>query len=297
MQNDILKKAYQHCMEIARRHYENFPVASRLLPASIRPATSVIYAFARRADDIVDEGSADSTSRHADLNKLVMALDHIAANQPTPDPLFIALADVVKQFNLPLKPFYDLLTAFQMDIDQNRYPTYADLDYYCHHSANPVGRLILDLHQQAQTENYRLSDKICTALQLINFAQDIDSDIQQRQRCYIPLDELQCYALGPEDLLSRDNSSSVHEVMLLQLERARRLLVKGAPLVQHLTGRLRWEIRATIATAWCLLDKLTQRTNIYTRPHLRLSDSIRILWIFLHYNRLIIKHKAHRASA
>lgn len=290
MQNDILKNAYQQCMDIARQHYENFPVASHLLPASLRQATAVIYAFARRADDLVDEGSADAFTRHTELNKLWQSLDYIASGRADSDPLFIALADVIKQFELPLQPFYDLLTAFRMDIDQQRYPTYADLDYYCHHSANPVGRLILYIHKQAQTEHCRLSDKICTALQLINFAQDIDSDMQQRQRCYIPLDELQCYALTPDDLLVHRNTAEVHQVMQLQLQRARRLLVKGAPLVLHLTGRLRWEIKATIATAWCVLNKLTRRTNIYQRPRLQWSDSFRILWLILFYNRLIIKH-------
>ena len=287
MHNNTLEQAYQHCMQVARSHYENFPVASWLLPAHLRRATTVIYAFARRGDDIVDEGNADAATRHAELQIMWAALDDIAVKKPPADPLFIALADVIADFNIPLHHFYDLLTAFRFDIDTHHYATSAEVHNYCQYSANPIGRLILHLHRQAKPDNLCLSDKVCTALQLLNFIQDLGSDWQQRQRCYLPLDEMQAFGINFEDLTSHRNDLQMQQLIQQQLRRVRQLLAAGAPLAQALSGRLGWELRAIIASAWQLADKLGRRTNVYHRPTLRAGDGIGILFLMLFYTKRI----------
>jgi len=297
MQNDTLEPAYQHCMQLARSHYENFPVASWLLPAKLRRATAVIYAFARRGDDIADEGNADAATRHIHLQQMWVALDGIAAQQPSTEPLFIALADVIRKFNLPLQPFYDLLMAFRSDIDRHQYASFADVQHYCRHSADPVGRIVLHLHRQAEPENLYLSDKICTALQLLNFIQDLDGDWLQRQRCYLPLDEMRANGISLEDLTAHRNDLDIHRLMQQQLDRVRQLLVAGAPLALRLPGRLRWEIRAIVASAWQIADKLAARSNIYQRPTLRLTDSLTIFLHMLFYTKRICTNTLIKSSA
>ncbi len=287
MQNDTLESAYQHCLQIARSHYENFPVASRLLPSRLRRATAVIYSFARRGDDIADEGNINVTARHAELQIMWDALDDIGAQRSSIDPLFIALADVIRTFQIPLQYCYDLLTAFRSDIDTRRYASYDEVKHYCRHSADPVGRIVLHIHNQATPENLLLSDQICTALQLINFIQDVDSDWQQRHRCYLPLDELQAHGITLDDLTLHRNDPAMHKFIQQQLNRARQLLINGAPLAHHLHGRLAWEIRAIVASAWRVTDKLTQRSNIYVRPTLRWSDAGSVFLLMLFYTKRI----------
>lgn len=297
MTNDTLSLAYQQCWDIARNHYENFPVASRFLPGRLRSATAVVYAFARRADDIVDEGVADAPTRRAQLQAMRTGLDRIARLQSSAEPLFIALADVIAKFSIPLQPFYDLLTAFTMDIDTHRYSQPADLLNYCAYSANPVGQIILHLHQQANPATLALSDKICTALQLVNFIQDIDSDYQQRRRIYIPEEELRACGVTETHFQTRNGDAAMRQMIGLQLVRARRLLAAGAPLAQHLHGQLRWEIRAIVASAWRMLDKLSARDDPFARPSLRTGDLLAILPLLVFYNARICNYQQHPAAA
>ncbi|MBI3562288.1 MAG: squalene synthase HpnC [Gammaproteobacteria bacterium] len=287
-----LAAAYQQCLTTASLHYENFPVASRLLPRHLRRATAVVYCLARRADDIVDEGNADSITRHRQLQILWNELDAIAQQKPSEDGLFLALADVVKHFNLPLQPFYDLLTAFRLDIDNQRYANEQELLNYCRHSANPIGRIVLHLHRQANPSTFALSDNICTALQLINFIQDIDSDIQLRQRCYIPEDEMHVYGIQYNDLVQRRDNPALQRLIGVQLRRARQLLTQGAALTAQLHGRLAWELRAIVASGWCLLNKLEIRRRSFIRPTLRLRDAGAILRLMLFYNNKIVRYQS-----
>jgi squalene synthase HpnC len=285
MQNDILEQAYHYCVTQARSHYENFPVASWLLPATLRRATAVIYTFARRGDDIADEGDADAATRHRQLAIMRTALQDIETGNSVSDPLFIALADVVTQFQLPMQPLYDLLAAFATDIDKYCYADSAELREYCRLSANPIGQLVLSLHRQATPEYLSLSDSICTALQLINFLQDLDSDWRIRQRCYLPQEDMQALGISLADLTSRRNDAAMQQLIRQQLQRAAELLLAGAPLALRIPGRLGWELRATVASAWRIVEKLAIRTDIFQRPRLKSPDIPRIFFRTVFFRR------------
>ena len=180
-------------------HYENFPVASILMPRRLRPAVEAIYAFARSADDIADEGDATPEQRLAGLAAYEAALGRIERAEGGHEPMFERLAAVIEQHKLPLRPFYDLLSAFKHDIVVHRYQDYASLLDYCARSANPVGLLMLHLYGAADEENIRQSDAICSALQIINFLQDVAID-EHKERIYLPMEDLARYALSPAHL-------------------------------------------------------------------------------------------------
>lgn len=276
--SDTLESAYQHCMRITRSHYENFPVASRLLPRALRTPVSVIYAFARSADDFADEGELAPAERLARLDGYWRQLDAIAAGQTPGDPIFIALADVVQRHALPLQLLYDLLTAFRQDVVKSRYANFDEVLAYCRYSANPVGRIVLHLAGDAGADNLRDSDKICTALQLINFWQDLEQDYLESNRIYLPQDELAAYGVAEEQLGRRGNSPALRALMDKQIERSRSLMLDGAPLGTRLRGRLGIEIRATIHGGLCVLDALARRRDdVFARPRLRRRDWLRVL--------------------
>ncbi len=275
---DTLESAYQHCMRMTRSHYENFPVASRLLPRALRTPVSVIYAFARSADDFADEGELVPAERLARLDGYWRQLDAIAAGRTPGDPIFIALADVVQRHALPLQLLYDLLTAFRQDVVKSRYANFDEVLAYCRYSANPVGRIVLHLAGDAGADNLRDSDKICTALQLINFWQDLEQDYLESNRVYLPQDELAAYGVAEEQLGRRGNSPALRALMDKQIERSRGLMLDGAPLGARLRGRLGIEIRATIHGGLCVLDALARRRDdVFARPRLRRRDWLRVL--------------------
>lgn len=275
---DTLESAYQHCMRMTRSHYENFPVASRLLPRALRTPVSVIYAFARSADDFADEGELAPAERLARLDGYWRQLDAIAAGRTPGDPIFIALADVVQRHALPLQLLYDLLTAFRQDVVKSRYANFDEVLAYCRYSANPVGRIVLHLAGDAGADNLRDSDKICTALQLINFWQDLEQDYLESNRVYLPQDELAAYGVAEEQLGRRGNSPALRALMDKQIERSRSLMLDGAPLGARLRGRLGIEIRATIHGGLCVLDALARRRDdVFARPRLRRRDWLRVL--------------------
>ncbi|MEO7031855.1 MAG: squalene synthase HpnC, partial [Herbaspirillum sp.] len=170
-------------------HYENFPVASPLLPARLRPAVRAIYAFARSADDVADEGDATVQQRLQELTKFEAALDQIAQQQMPDGPIFAPLAEVVREFDIPLQPLRNLLSAFRQDVVTTRYADYETLLDYCRRSANPVGHLMLHLYGAVNPHNLRDADAICSALQLINFWQDVALD-WQKDRIYLPQSDL-----------------------------------------------------------------------------------------------------------
>ena len=166
-------------------HYENFPVASLIVPSALRPAVSAIYRFARNADDFADEGDFAPDARLAALNGYELALDAIEAGTPPAEPPFPELAAAIARHRLSLSPFRDLLSAFRQDVVTTRYPTFDLLLDYCRRSANPIGRLMLRLYASESPANATASDAICTALQLINFWQDVAAD-WQKGRVYLP---------------------------------------------------------------------------------------------------------------
>ncbi|WP_197722873.1 squalene synthase HpnC [Sulfurivermis fontis] len=275
-----LAEAYAFCEQMARSHYENFPVASRLLPARLRRPTAVIYAFARSADDCADEGDRPQEMRLALLAGYDHELDAIARGEASRNPVFIALADVMARHGLPHPLFHDLVDAFRQDVTQRQYDDFAALLDYCRRSANPVGRLLLHLNDAASPENLALSDRICTALQLINFYQDLAQDYDENGRIYIPRDEMQHYGVGPEHFRDRRNDPALQELLRLQYRRARTLMLAGAPLGRRLRGRFGWEIRLIIAGGLRVLERLEQQvaTAPFDRPRLRRRDWPGILW-------------------
>jgi len=177
-QQSSVKRAFQVCEAIARHHYENFPVASFFLPKQLRPSIAAIYAFARTADDFADEGNRPAEERLDALDDWEKKLDECYAGNAD-HPVFIALSDVASRKSIPRQLFLDLLTAFRMDVTTPRYRTYEDLLYYCRHSANPIGRLVLYVFDDVSECNFEHSDKICTALQLANFWQDLRVDLMK----------------------------------------------------------------------------------------------------------------------
>jgi squalene synthase HpnC len=246
-------------------HYENFPVASLLVPARLRQPIEVIYRFARSADDIADEGDASPEERLAGLAAYQAELDRIAAGTPPQTPLFVALAKVIATHALPIQLFRDLLDAFAQDVVKKRYADYPELLDYCRRSANPVGRLVLHLFGRTEPEYLEQSDCICSALQLINFWQDIAID-WQKDRVYIPQSDFPHFKVDEDDIANRRCSANWAALMDFEIDRTTDLMQRGAPLVHALPGRLGWEIRLTIQGGLRILERIRQvRGDVFTR--------------------------------
>lgn len=272
----VTRDAYEYCLAMARRHYENFPVASRLLPQRLRRPVSVIYAFARTADDIADEGTHPAEWRLAQLGHIERGLEAIQNGGKMEDLLFVALRDVVRHHGISLAYCHDLLTAFRLDVTNKRYATFDDVLHYCRHSANPVGRLILQLSDQHTAVNVADADRICTALQLINFLQDIAQDFDENNRIYLPQDEMAQFGVTEAQIACRQNSAAMKQLLDHQIHRAAALMRSGAALGGRLPGRLGWEIRLTVLGGLRVLDKLAAAPDVFARPRLGKRDWLRI---------------------
>jgi squalene synthase HpnC len=260
-------------------HYENFPVASILLPARLRPAVEAIYRFARNADDLADEGDASDDQRLAALSAYEQALQRIENGQTAESPLFDALGKVIKDYALPLQPFRDLLSAFKQDVVTKRYPSFTELLDYCRRSANPVGTLMLHLYGAATPDNLRDSDAICSALQLINFWQDVAVD-WQKARIYLPQDDMANFLVQEEHLALGRACGEFCDVMRFEVARARAMLQSGAPLALRLPGRVGWELRLVVQGGLRTLEKIEAvHYNVFKhRPTLQKGDWLRMLW-------------------
>jgi squalene synthase HpnC len=254
-------------------HYENFPVASLLLPASLRRPVSVIYRFARSADDFADEGDLAPAARLALLDEYRAELGRLEARRPPRAPLFHELREVIDAHRLPFAPFYDLLDAFSQDVTQLRYASFAELMGYCRRSADPVGRLMLELYGHSSRQNIASSDQICSALQLINFWQDVEVDFR-KNRIYLPQDEMARFGVTEAQIATHDASGTWWTLMRFQVERARSMLLAGAPLALRLPGRIGLEIRAVVQGGLRILEKLEQtRGDVFRhRPVLGALD-------------------------
>lgn len=236
-------------------HYENFPVASILLPKRLRPAVKAIYAFARSADDIADEGDAADEVRLASLTEYAEKLDEIENGGFPDDPIFTSLAREIEAHQIPLQAFRDLLSAFSQDVVKKRYANLGEIIDYCRRSANPVGRLMMHLYGDHDPKHLAYADAICSSLQLINFLQDIAVDFSNN-RIYLPQDELTAHQIS-ESQIARGDSGGLWQVfMLKQISRARDLLQAGAPLGRLLKGRIGLELRMTILGGETILRKL-----------------------------------------
>ena len=249
-------------------HYENFPVASLLLPAPLRRPVEIIYRFARSADDFADEGSDPPELRLQRLNRYRQQLD-----EPS-DPLFHDIRKIIREHELPEQLFRDLLDAFSQDVTKKRYANYAEVRDYCRRSANPVGRLLLHLFKRTTDSDVSASDAVCTALQLINFWQDIERDYVKDNRVYLPQDEMARFGVTDRHLEERLCDAAWQGLMDFQIQRARRLMLAGAPLGKSLPGRIGLEIRATVQGGLRILEKIEKAGyDVFRkRPVLRALD-------------------------
>ena len=255
------------------------------MPRRLRHATRAIYWFARSADDIADEGNATPAERLAALDDYRTELSRLAAGQPSEKPLFILLAAVVKAHDLPLQPFHDLLDAFSQDVTKTRYANFAEVMTYCRKSANPVGRLMLALYKVSDERSLACADAICSALQIINFLQDVAIDYR-KDRIYLPQDELQRFRISEAQIARGDASGTWSSFMQVQIERARKLLQAGAPLGLQLPGRAGLEMRLIIMGGSRILEQLhNQNGDMFShRPKLRLRD-----WLIMIYRAIVRK--------
>jgi len=270
--------AYRHCRTAAHGHYENFPVASTLLPRRIRGPVAAIYLFARRADDLADEGERPARERLAALDAMEQDLDRTLDGSPPEDALWQALADGITRFDLPDGPFRDLLSAFRQDVTQDRYADFDEVLAYCERSANPVGRLLLHLTGTDTPENLAASDAICTGLQLVNFLQDLHQDFVERARLYIPRHDLGRHDVSEELLASGAPDARVRALLARQIDRAAWWLQQGADLPRRLPGRFGLEIRLILRGGWRIVRRLRLEKPLdpFARPRLGPGDW---LWI------------------
>ena len=236
-------------------HYENFPVASFLLPPRLRPPVRAIYAFARSADDLADEGDAPPATRLAALAAYDEALDRMQRPGVPDSILFAELQSVVNVWKLPLKPFHDLLSAFSQDVVTTRYADFPALLDYCARSANPVGNLMLHLYGAVNADNLRASDAICSGLQIINFLQDVAID-WQKARIYVPLDDLERFGVTEEQIAAGQVDARWRNLMQFEVRRVRALMLSGAPLALRLPGRIGWELRLVMQGGLRILDRI-----------------------------------------
>jgi phytoene synthase len=306
-----IASAYAACERLAREHYENFPVASRLLPRAVRPHVAAVYAFARIADDFADEGERPAEERQHLLDEWGERLRRCVANGQTDGkaealpcrgetasrtealpcrrregddgdefaPLFRALGHTIRQCRLPVGLFEDLLSAFRQDTTRRRYDTWADVLDYCRRSANPVGRLVLRIAGHDDERLDRASDAVCTALQLANFWQDLERD-WRRGRLYVPLDEMRAAGAAEADLDSGALTAAWRNLLASLVHRTRDLFLGGREVADLVGGTLRLELRLTWLGGWRILERLEQqRFDVFgRRPALGARDMPLILW-------------------
>jgi len=279
--------AYDACTKLARAHYENFPVG-RLVPREMQPHVHAVYAFARYADDLADEGYAGSAKTEGARDVMTQeerlaALDdwerQLCSPRGTPGLhfIFIALHETIRKLDLPLSLFTDLLSAFKQDVVKRRYANFAEVLDYCRRSANPIGRLVLLLHGRREEELHLLADHICTGLQLANFWQDVGVDLE-KDRIYLPEDERKEYGVIEDVLLARLATDHYRKLLAFQVARTQGIFDQGAALTKKLRGLLRLEIRLTWLGGTTILRRI-EALNFDTlnhRPTLGKADMARL---------------------
>jgi squalene synthase HpnC len=289
-----LAAAYAECERMVRAHYENFPVASLLLPRAMRPHVAALYAFARTADDFADEGDRTPDERETLLNEMSAALQGngdtrlCAASvegRKMSVAVFAALQNTIEQCHLPVSLFEDLLSAFRQDVRVKRYQAWPDLLDYCRRSANPVGRIVLRIGGYDDPRLDRASDAVCTALQLTNFWQDLERD-WEKERVYVPQNELRATGASEQDLADRRLTPEWRTTLSRVASRTRMFFDEGREIASLVSGRLRWELRLTWLGGVRILDRL-ERGNFDVfarRPTLSLADAPWIAWRALAWN-------------
>ncbi|MDD5176983.1 MAG: squalene synthase HpnC [Sterolibacterium sp.] len=260
-------------------HYENFPVASWLLPQRLRAPVAAVYWFARSADDIADEGNLKPAERLHQLDRYRAELMSIASGAATQDPIFQRLGRMIADYGLPLKLFNDLLDAFSQDVTQTRYASFAELMAYCRLSANPIGRLLLRLYRAGSPHQLACSDAICSSLQLINHWQDIGID-WDKGRLYLPQQDLARFGVSEVQIAAGAVDDNWRLLMRYQIKRARDMMRQGAPLGRSLPGRIGLELRLIIAGGLRILEKIeaVDYDVFRFRPVLKPHDWPLLLW-------------------
>ncbi len=259
-----LDDAFAHCRKIALGHYENFPVGSVLIPKRHRKHVYAIYAFARAADDFADEGKLSPAERLERLDDWRQKLDACVMGKAD-DPVFFALAETIREYRLPVRLFHDLLDAFTLDVKKSRHATFDELLEYSRCSANPVGRLILLLFGYRDDALHRMSDCICTALQLTNFWQDILIDLE-KDRLYLPLSEFERFGYRLDDLRAHRYTPQYVAMLEDLANRTQDLFDRGKPLCRRVGGRLGIELRLVWLGGTSILESLrANRFNVFER--------------------------------
>ena len=280
--NDGIQQALKQNLHHGVQHYENFPVASVLCPPRLRPAVAAIYWFARTADDLADEGNASPVQRLGDLAAYRADLMACAKGQTFSarwSGMYTTLGPVIRQWQLPLNLLTDLLSAFEQDVVKQRYANQHELLDYCRRSANPVGRLLLHLYRVTDELSLRQSDCICTALQLINFWQDLSVDIP-RGRIYLPADMAASRGVTTEQLLALEVTSNTRALVADSVAWATGMMAHGEDLVKTVPGRAGWELRLVVQGGLRIAERIAQLDfgTLRQRPTLGKRDGLVMGW-------------------
>ncbi len=273
-----VSQAYRFCEQLAHDHYENFPVASLLVPRVMRPHVFAIYSFARIADDYADEPGLTLAERVDSITEWEENLID-AYRGHAHHPVFVALRETVDHFEIPIELFQRLLKAFRSDVTTHRYESFEEVLEYCENSANPIGRLMLLLFNYRSETSMEFSDSICTALQLTNFWQDVTVD-SKKDRVYIPLEDIREFGYSEDELLALQCSQAFKDLMCYQVERTEQLFQEGKPLLSDVGNDLRTELKLTWKGGMRILKKIEQQDFdvLARRPSLSLLDKTSILF-------------------
>jgi len=247
------ERAYAYCDDFVQAHHEIYPVASRFVPAAIRPHLMAVYAFARSADDFADEPAYEGRRSEA-LARWEDELNRAAHGEAT-HPVFVALADTMEQHDLPIPPFEDLLSSYRSDMDVRRYATFSALRSYTARSADPVGRLLLALFGYRQPELVRFADEISTALQLTNFWQDVAKDAA-RDHIYLPAEDLHFFGVTEADIKALKPTKAIRDLLRYEVARTRALYERGRPLLGMLGNDLKLELGLIWLVGTTILEKI-----------------------------------------
>jgi len=277
-----IEEASRFCMTLARSHYENFTVLSRLAPREMRRHLAVLYAYCRTVDDLGDEAPGN---RPALLDRFEGELD-AAFESRARHPVLIALQGTIARFDLPRGPFARLIEANRIDQRRRSFATFDELRHYCEHSANPVGRLVLMLYGHRDDERFALSDATCTALQLANFWQDVKRDAAVG-RVYLPEDEMAEYVVARSDLHAERASASMKDLMRFQVDRARSYFRAGLPLIDRVRGHLRVDLALFSLGGLAILRKIERQgyDTLSRRPSLSGPEKVGLALLALFSNR------------
>lgn len=273
-----LNSAYKKAIQFAKSHYENFPVVSFLLPSKLKNDVAIIYWFARTADDLADENIFSEEERLNKLNLFEERLQKLLKSN-FENEFELALFSTIIHRKLSIQYFFDLLSAFKQDVIKKNYETFDELLDYCNRSANPIGRLILELLEIRAQKAYELSDKICTALQLTNFYQDVLIDFEKR-RIYIPQQELKNYGVDEKYFQEKIFDENIKNLIKFQIDRTENLFNEGKELLNYLQGRMKYEIDWTINGGLFILEKIKLNNyNIFEpRPEINKKEFIKLLF-------------------